>query len=106
MQIYIMTNKIRGTLYIGVSGDIDRRMYEHRNGLLGGFTKKYGLSRLVYTESYEKSYDAISREKKLKHYNRNWKIELIEQQNPEWIDLYKQMLGMDPRSEPRMTKDD
>ena len=90
--VYIITNKPRGTLYIGVTDDITRRIYEHKNKLLDGFSKKYSLDKLVYCESCNNINDAIHREKILKKWERVWKIELIEQQNPKWEDLYKSIL--------------
>ncbi|MBV9637211.1 MAG: GIY-YIG nuclease family protein, partial [Methylobacteriaceae bacterium] len=72
--VYIMTNRPNGTLYIGVTSDIARRAYEHREGLIEGFTKRYGLKRLVYMEAYADIRDAIQREKSLKHWPRAWKV--------------------------------
>jgi putative endonuclease len=86
--VYIMANRRCGTLYIGVTNDIARRAWEHRAGLVDGFTKKYDLKMLVYYESFDRIADAIHREKRLKQWNRAWKIELIEQQNPNWDDIY------------------
>ena len=86
--IYIVTNKPRGTLYIGMTSELIRRAYEHRNGLIDGFTKKYNLKMLVYFEVFNRVEDAITREKRLKKWNRQWKINLIEKSNPEWDDLY------------------
>ena len=88
-----MTNKPNGTLYIGVTNDLIRRVYEHRNGLVDGFTKKYNLKILVYFEVFDRVEDAIFREKRLKKWNRQWKIELIEKTNPNWMDLYKELAG-------------
>ncbi len=85
--VYIMTNRIYGTLYIGVTNDLGRRVWEHREGLLEGFTKKYGLKTLVYYEIFDSVVDAIHREKRLKHWKRAWKIALIENENPNWDDL-------------------
>ena len=85
--VYIMTNRIYGTLYIGVTNDLARRVWEHREGVVDGFTKKYGLKLLVYYESFDRIVDAIHREKRLKHWKRAWKIALIEGQNPNWDDL-------------------
>ena len=85
--VYILTNQKRGTLYIGVTNDLTRRMDEHKNKEVDGFTKKYNVSKLVYFESTEEVESAISREKVLKHWNREWKINLIENINPEWKDL-------------------
>ena len=86
--VYIMTNRIYGTLYIGVTNDIARRVWEHKEGVVAGFTKRYGLKMLVYFEEFESISDAIRREKRLKQWNRAWKIALIEKQNPYWEDLY------------------
>ncbi|UOY07430.1 GIY-YIG nuclease family protein [Muricauda sp. SCSIO 64092] len=85
--IYILTNHKNGTLYIGMSNDLERRVFEHKNKLIEGFTKKYGLNRLVYFEVYQYVNDAILREKRIKKWKRQWKIELIEEENPEWDDL-------------------
>ncbi len=91
--VYIVTNKPRGTLYVGMTNNLVRRGYEHRNGLIDGFTKKYKLKRLVYFEVFNCVEDTILREKRLKKWNRQWKIELIEKVNPEWIDLYEQLVN-------------
>ena len=90
--IYILASKHNGTLYIGVANDLMRRVYEHKNDLIDGFTKKYGVHRLVYYEQYDEVVNAIQREKRLKKWNRQWKIELIEKENPEWKDLYLQLI--------------
>ncbi|MBU1203219.1 GIY-YIG nuclease family protein [Patescibacteria group bacterium] len=90
--IYILANKRNGTLYIGVTNDIVRRVFEHKNKLHDGFTKRYGIHKLVY---YEIIYDitlAIMREKQLKKWNRKWKLELIEKENPYWDDLYYRII--------------
>lgn len=87
--IYILSNKKNGTLYIGVTNDLERRMFEHKNKLIKGFTKKYGLNKLVYFEIHQFIDDAIKREKQLKNWNRQWKIDLIEDNNKQWIDLAK-----------------
>jgi putative endonuclease len=81
-----MTNKSK-TLYIGVTDDLNRRLYEHKNKLLEGFTKKYNLAKLVYFETFNRVEDAIRREKQLKNWHRQWKINLIEEVNKEWKDL-------------------
>jgi putative endonuclease len=86
--VYIMTNRPNGTLYVGVTSDIARRAYEHRTGAVPGFTKRYGLYRLVYVERYEEILPAIQREKNIKDWPRAWKIRLIRGQNPDWEDLY------------------
>jgi putative endonuclease len=91
--VYILTNKINGTLYVGVTNDLKRRIVEHREGACDGFTKKYDLKKLVYIEQFACVYSAIAREKRLKHWNRKWKIDLIEKQNSGWIDLYESIFG-------------
>ncbi len=90
-HVYIMTDRKRGTLYIGVTSDIARRAWEHREGRVEGFTKRYGLKTLVYAEEFQDVSEAIQREKRLKHWNRAWKIALIEEQNPLWEDRYPQL---------------
>jgi putative endonuclease len=90
--VYIMTNERNGTLYVGVTSDIARRAWEHRSGQADGFTKKYGLKRLVYAEQHDRIEDAIHREKRIKHWSRKWKLDLIEGQNPEWNDLYETLI--------------
>ncbi|MCL5435672.1 MAG: GIY-YIG nuclease family protein [Patescibacteria group bacterium] len=90
--VYIMTNERYGTLYIGVTSDLVKRAYEHKNGFVEGFTEKYKLHRLVYYEQTENVTAAIEREKQLKTWKRQWKIELIDKFNPEWKDLYKKII--------------
>jgi putative endonuclease len=87
--VYILSNRRDGTLYVGVTNDLVRRVYEHRDGLVRGFTRRYGVKRLVYFEIYDDPRSAIQREKNLKHWSRAWKIALIEKQNAEWRDLYE-----------------
>ena len=87
--IYIITNRKNGTLYIGVTSDLVKRIYEHKQKLVDGFSKKYGLDRLVYFESCETIIDAIEREKHLKNWQRPWKVALIEKENKNWNDLYE-----------------
>ncbi|WP_179007917.1 GIY-YIG nuclease family protein [Winogradskyella forsetii] len=87
--VYILSNKKNGTLYIGVTNDLERRMIEHKNKLVEGFTSKYNLNKLMYFESFQYVNDAIKREKQLKNWNRQWKIDLIEEANINWIDLSK-----------------
>jgi putative endonuclease len=89
--VYILASKKRGTLYIGVTNDIARRIYEHRTGATDSFTRRYGVFRLVYFETFPTAVEAIRREKMLKRWNRQWKIELIEKDNPEWFDLYRSL---------------
>ena len=91
--VYIMTNKKDGTLYVGVTSDLIKRVYEHKNGLCDGFTKKYGLKTLVYYEECEEITAAIAREKQLKAGSRKRKIDLIESMNSNWLDLYPELLG-------------
>ena len=90
--VYIMTNRPNGTLYVGVTNDIARRAYEHRHGLLEGFTKRYGLKRLVYAEPHDSIVEAIQREKAMKHWPRAWKVRLILESNPVWDDLYDTLI--------------
>ena len=85
--VYIMTSRPNGPLYVGVTRDLRRRVWEHKQGLLDGFTKTYGLKLLVYYEGHQPISEAIHREKRLKHWNRAWKIDLIESENPGWEDL-------------------
>lgn len=89
--VYILTNKTK-TLYIGVTNNLERRIYEHRNKLKDGFTKKYNITKLVYFEVFNDIKDAIKREKQLKNWHRLWKINLIESKNKEWKDLYDKMV--------------
>ena len=86
--VYILASRIGGTLYIGVTNDLVRRTYEHREGLVKGFTQRYGLKMLVYFERYDTPHAAIQREKNIKHWSRIWKLQLIETMNPQWRDLY------------------
>jgi len=90
--VYILSNKKRGTLYIGVTSDIVKRVYEHKNKLVEGFTKKYSVDRLVYYEITRDINIAIRREKQLKKWKRVWKLELIEKNNPDWKDLYYDLI--------------
>ena len=91
--VYVMTNRPNGVLYTGVTSDIARRAWEHREGLVKGFTKRYGLKRLVYMEFYDDIRDAIQREKNLKPYSRAWKAQLIVEANSGWRDLYEELNG-------------
>lgn len=90
--IYILASQRNGTLYTGVTNDLKRRIWEHKNNLVKGFTKEYGVHLLVYYELAEDIEQAILREKKSKRWKRKWKIDLIESSNPEWSDLYKSVL--------------
>jgi putative endonuclease len=89
--VYIMTNRLHGTLYIGVTNDLPRRAWQHREGLIEGFTKRYGLTRLVFLERHEEIQTAIRREKNLKRWPRAWKVRLIVATNPDWDDLYDRL---------------
>ena len=86
--VYILASKRNGTLYIGVTSNLAKRVWEHKDDLVEGFTKKYGVHSLVYLEQFGDMVSAIAREKQLKKWNRAWKIRLIENENPEWNDLY------------------
>lgn len=90
--VYILANKRNGTLYIGVTSDLVKRVWEHQGDLVEGFTKKYAVHRLVYYEILDDMESAIQREKQLKKWNRDWKIDLIEKDNPEWTDLYDSLV--------------
>jgi putative endonuclease len=87
--VYILASRRNGTLYIGVTSDLVKRIAEHKNDLCEGFTKEYGVKDLVYYERHETAEHAITREKQMKEWKRQWKIELIEKMNPEWHDLYE-----------------
>ena len=91
--VYILASKRNGTLYIGVTSDLVKRVYEHKKGFIGGFTKKYNVHKLVYYEETADVNSAIRREKQLKKWKRQWKIELIEKMNPHWRDLYDELIG-------------
>jgi putative endonuclease len=90
---YVICSKRNGTLYIGVTSDLIKRVYEHKNKLVDGFSKKYDVHRLVWYESHETVEEAIVREKQIKKWNRRWKLRLIERDNPEWNDLYETVCG-------------
>ena len=87
--VYLLCSKRNGTLYTGVTSDLAKRIYEHRNNLVDGFTKKYNVHRLIWYEIHESAESAIIREKRIKKWKRAWKLKLIEQTNPKWIDLYE-----------------
>jgi len=87
-------------LYIGVTSNLIKRVWEHKNKLAEGFTKKYSVNQLVYYEQYQDAENAIKREKRLKDYNRKWKLELIEKLNPDWKDLYEEILTGFPSQSP------
>ena len=90
--VYTMTNRPNGTLYTGVTSNMPRRAFEHRNGLIKGFTKRYGLKRLVWFEFHDDIRSAIQRESSIKHWPRAWKVRLIVSMNPEWNDLYETLI--------------
>ena len=87
--VYILASKRNGTLYTGVTSDLAKRVYQHREGTFSGFAKKYEVSRLVYFEMHESIEAAITREKQIKEWNRAWKMRLIEELNPDWDDLFE-----------------
>jgi putative endonuclease len=89
--VYILASKPFGTTYIGVTNDLVRRVFEHREGLADGFTKKHGVKLLVYYERYDTAVAAIEREKNIKHWSRAWKLDLIKSMNPEWRDLFEEI---------------
>ncbi|MBI1819649.1 MAG: GIY-YIG nuclease family protein [Nitrospirae bacterium] len=90
--VYILASKRNGTLYIGVTSDLHKRVWEHKNDLTEGFTKRYSVHRLVYYELHEAMESVINREKQMKKWKRAWKLELIEKQNPDWRDLWEEIL--------------
>lgn len=91
-----MASQRNGTLYVGVTNDLVKRIYEHKNNLVEGFTKEYNIHKLVYFEDTNDISTAIEREKKLKNWKRKWKIDLIEKSNPQWKDLYPSLINLDP----------
>ena len=90
--VYILASRKHGTIYIGVTNDLVRRIYEHKQKLVPGFTKNYDVHKLVYYEIFDDPESAIMREKRLKRWKRDWKIELIEGSNPNWDDLYSELI--------------
>jgi putative endonuclease len=91
--VYILANRRNGTLYTGITSNLIKRVWEHKEKAVDGFTKKYSIDKLVYFEQYQDSIKAISREKRIKKYPRKWKINLIEKENPRWKDLYKELVS-------------
>jgi len=91
--VYILASRRNGTLYVGVTSDLIKRTWEHKNKAVEGFTNRYGVDNLVYFEQFNDSENAIKREKRLKKYNRKWKLELIEKENPGWRDLYEELVS-------------
>ncbi len=90
--VYILANKMRGVMYVGVTQDLIKRIWQHKNRMGHGFTSKYNVYNLVYFELHQDVSEAIKREKRLKRWNRNWKIKLIERMNPKWEDLYPSLI--------------
>lgn len=90
--VYIMASQRNGTLYIGVTSDLVKRVWEHKQNVVDGFTKKYGVHLLVWFEAHEEMASAIAREKALKEWKRIWKLKLVEQANPTWRDLYADII--------------
>jgi putative endonuclease len=86
--VYLLASRKHGTLYVGVTNDLVRRVYQHKNKIIRGFTTRYGVDRLVWYECYDDPTNAITREKELKKWRRDWKIRLIEEENADWVDLY------------------
>ncbi len=91
MHVYLMATRKDGTLYLGVTRDLVRRVYQHKNKTLKGFTSRYDVDRLVWFETYDDPVNAITREKEVKKWRRDWKIQLINQSNPDWRDLYPEI---------------
>jgi putative endonuclease len=89
--VYIMASRRNGTLYIGMTDDLPRRIYQHRTGAMPGFTQRYGVKVLVWYEAHSSRESAFLRERQMKKWNRRWKLELIEASNPEWLDLWHQI---------------
>ncbi|MBI2380485.1 MAG: GIY-YIG nuclease family protein [Gammaproteobacteria bacterium] len=94
--VYILASTKNGTLYIGVTADLIRRVWQHREDAVEGFTQQYAIHTLVYFETFSDIREAIAREKTLKHWNRDWKLRLIEEHNPKWRDLYADLTGCPP----------
>jgi putative endonuclease len=90
--VYIMASRRRGTVYIGVTSNLVKRVWEHRDGVVDGFTKEYGVKKLVWYEIHDNAESAITREKRLKEWRRAWKIDLIEEKKPYWRDLFKTII--------------
>ena len=89
--VYMLASHRHGTLYVGMTNNLPRRIYEHRNGLVPGFTKRHNIKQLVYLEEHPTAASAIQREKNIKHWPRRWKIQTIEKTNPTWRDLYEEI---------------
>ena len=91
--VYILASDTYGTLYAGVTNDLVRRVWEHRNDVVKGFTREHRVHRLVWYEIHESAYEAITREKRIKKWNRDWKINLVQAMNPGWVDLYEGLVA-------------
>ena len=91
--VYILTNQRYGTLYVGVTNDLVRRVWEHKSDLVDGFSKRHRLHRLVWYEAHDDVYQAITREKLIKKWHRDWKVNLIQAMNPDWVDLYANVVA-------------
>lgn len=91
--VYILASQKYGTLYIGITNNLLKRVYQHKEGLVAGFTKKYHVHQLVYYEVHGDVNEAILREKQMKKWRRDWKINLIERDNPQWLDIYRELTG-------------
>ena len=91
--VYLLASKKNGTLYVGVTSDLVKRVWEHKQDLVDGFTKKYEVHTLVYFEQHEDMIQAMTREKQIKKWKRTWKISLIEESNPDWRDLWDEIVG-------------
>ena len=90
--VYILASQKNGTLYVGMTSDLIKRVYEHKQNLVDGFSRKYSVHHLVYYEQHSEAQEAILREKQIKKWNRKWKIRLIEEKNPGWSDLYNEII--------------
>ena len=90
--VYLLASRYRGTLYVGATSDLPQRVWQHKNDLIDGFTKRYGVHTLVWYEQHDRMHEAIARERAIKEWRRAWKIDLIEQANREWKDLYPSIL--------------
>jgi putative endonuclease len=91
-HVYILASRRNGTLYVGLTDDLPKRIWQHRTGATGGFTKRYGIRTLVWCEMHESRESAFLRERQIKKWNRSWKLELIEASNPSWRDLYDDLI--------------
>lgn len=91
--VYLLASRKQGVLYIGVTSNLIQRVWQHKHNMVEGFTSQYHIHRLVYFEQFDNMVDAITREKQLKNWRRAWKVALIEQANPEWRDLYPELIG-------------